>query len=134
MSQLGLGVMIQALSGRQSVDTSHYLNKPIKLIVKYDDLIKFVFEDNTCVLLSDEGQSCCEHRYVTCDDELESFYGRKIISIEQREVDTVHNEYGECHEKMFVVITMDDNTSIHVTTHNEHNGYYGGFYLVLKAI
>ena len=43
------------------------------------------------------------------------------------------NEWGDSHETMFVEIVTDGGDSVTLTTHNEHNGYYGGFWLQLAA-
>lgn len=105
------------------------------------------FGDNEIVLsfpmgmklrLRDEGQNCCEMRYMTCDDNLTHFIGATFLGYEVREVDTP----GEEDEGGFVDYYHDEhvlliNTSLGaftVVNHNEHNGYYGGFSITAEPI
>jgi hypothetical protein len=72
---LGMGVMIGMLSGNaKTVDTvKSSLGKIIETVELKDDDLKFLFTDGTGMILRDDGQSCCEHRYMVCDDDLTSF-------------------------------------------------------------
>jgi len=134
MSELGLGVMINMLFGNQE---SHkilkdQIGKKIKALSLEDDQLKFEFEDGDKIRISDKGQSCCESRYMTTDDDLSKFIGSKLLNVETREVkenpDNIESRYGECHEIEFLIIQTSDG-SFTVATHNEHNGYYGGFWI-----
>jgi hypothetical protein len=40
--------------------------------------------------------------------------------------DDITGEYGEVHEQTFLKIRTNNGDAT-VVTHNEHNGYYGGF-------
>jgi hypothetical protein len=85
------------------------------------------FIDSTGIVLFDDGRSCCENRYVHTDDDLAAFTGAVFLGCEIREASNVPDEYGD-HEVQFLLV----HTSLGVVTietHNEHNGYYGGFYL-----
>jgi hypothetical protein len=75
----------------------------------------------------DDGQSCCESRYMVCDDDLSHFVGAMFMGAEVRDAPNEQHEYGE-HEVQFLIIKtwLGDFT---IATHNEHNGYYGGFSL-----
>lgn len=75
--------------------------------------------------LWDAGQSCCEHRYMTTDDELETFKDAKLVGIDRVYVED-ETEYGDPHEQVFVKVETTKGT-ITCVTHNQHNGYYGGF-------
>ena len=98
------------------------------------DRVWFDNEDNALVVETggnvvafyDAGQCCCENRYMTCDDDLDQFAGAKLLSVEEREGPTEEGEYGEEHETAFLKIVTDKG-DITACTHNEHNGYYGGF-------
>lgn len=86
----------------------------------------------------DNGRSCCESRYMTTDDDLPSFIGAKVVSLEAvdgPDVEEVPDEdgctYGEVHEQTFVKLETTMGT-ITLVTHNEHNGYYGGFDIACK--
>lgn len=92
-----------------------------------EDSLQLEFEDGTGIDVWDNGQSCCESRYITCDDIPEDLIGGRLVKIEARDGGSEENEYGE-HETMFVEVATD-RAFITLTTHNEHNGYYGGFML-----
>lgn len=100
-----------------------------------DDLI-FTFTDGTTLKMKDNGQDCCEIRYITTDDNLEDFVGATLMKAEVREAPMGVVEANEFineaeveylgHEVQFLLIT----TSLGVFTlesHNINNGYYSGF-------
>jgi hypothetical protein len=96
-------------------------------------LLEFIFEDNSILYLYDDGQSCCENRYMTTDDDLTSYKDIKIVNIETASMDTIEDpedRYSEPHEQMSLKITFNDGSGLTAVTHNEHNGYYGGFSLI----
>lgn len=114
-------------------------NSPIEYVKldKIDEVlkVKLVGVDGYLIIY-DNGQSCCERRYITCDDELDSYVGAKIVGFEavrgpdvELEADEDGWVSGDAHEQMFVKLETTSGT-ITLTTHNEHNGYYGGFALV----
>jgi len=78
------------------------------------------------LILRDTGQSCCEHRFMTCDDDLSTFAGAKLVAVEVRDVQVRECGVAEVEEAQFLVVTTDKG-AITVANHNEHNGYYGGF-------
>lgn len=83
--------------------------------------------DNKSLNIHDN-QSCCESRYFTIDDDLRDFSGSTFYGLEIREAPNVFDEGDNSHEIMFLVIKTD-NGELVVCSHNEHNGYYGGFSL-----
>lgn len=85
------------------------------------------FDDGSVLALGDCARHCCERRWLSCDDDLDSFTGRRLVSVEIRDVDNGQGDYP--HEIAFVVVLFDDGNAITLCTHNEHNGYYGGFSL-----
>ncbi len=92
----------------------------------------FTFDNGWSLVLSDDGQNCCEHRFMSSDDDLESLVGSQLVSISLREVtETLDGKWESCHEQAFVVI-QTTKASMTLVTHNEHNGYYGGFGLQMK--
>ena len=105
------------------------LNKTIKDLKITDDNLNFVFEDDTTLSLYDGGQSCCEHRYMKCDDKLSDYIGQKLIDVEIKNYKNlnVDDSWSE-HEVQFVEIKTDKDFFT-IVNHNEHNGYYGGFSL-----
>ena len=90
-----------------------------------DDALHFEFDDGTKMTLSDEGQSCCERRYMRTDDNLADFVGAKLLGAEIKEAPDQPDEYGE-HEVQFLEVQTDRGVFT-MASHNEHNGYYGGF-------
>jgi len=127
---LGLGVMINMLGGNEETvnAVTRSLNKVITdLRIDSDDL-KFTFEDGTVLRLYDGGQSCCEHRYMKCDDKLSDYVGQKLVNVEIKKYDNIGDDGYSEHEVQFVEIQTDKDFFT-IVNHNEHNGYYGGFSL-----
>lgn len=114
-----------------------YFGKVIANASFSEEAIILTFEDGSKIQVADEGHSCCEHRYMHTDDNVESLIGQTLTRIDVKEVDVPENENddyeGDVHEICFLEIGTDKG-SISVSTHNEHNGYYGGFYLVVKEV
>lgn len=128
MGQLGMGVMLGMLSGNAgSVDAfTKALNKTITSVkLGDDDALHFVFDDGFKMKLSDEGQSCCESRYMRTDDNLGDYIGAKLLGAEIKEAPNAPEEYGD-HEVQFLEVQTDKGVFT-MASHNEHNGYYGGF-------
>lgn len=91
-----------------------------------DDALHFVFDDGTKIKLADEGQSCCESRYMRTDDNLAEFVGAQFLGAEIKDAPSIEDDkYGE-HEVQFLEIKTSK-CVFTMTSHNEHNGYYGGF-------
>lgn len=126
---LGLGVMISMLGGNENSVKAFQstINKTItELSLGADDALHFTFEDGSKLKLFDDGQICCESRYMRTDDNLSAFVGSKLLDAEVRGAPDEPNEYGDVHEVAFLIITTDKG-AFTMATHNEHNGYYGGF-------
>lgn len=95
-----------------------------------DHTLQIELDNGDLIEACDEGQACCEHRYMTTDDDLEYFVGSELVDIEIRN-GGYQDEGWDVHEVEFLLIT----TSLGVFTienHNEHNGYYGGFNVVIR--
>ena len=115
MSNLGFGVMISQLGegGESAQAVLHVKGKLIRAISMHDnvpdphhyrDELRLEF-DKQVLVFYDDGQSCCEHRYMHTDDDLQSFVGANFISAEIRDVGEVRSgEYGEAHEIDFLLI------------------------------
>jgi hypothetical protein len=80
----------------------------------------------------DDGQSCGESRYMTCDDDLTPFIGSKFMGAEVRSGPDLEDEWGSVHNQEFLIINTTKG-SFTVANHNEHNGYYGGFNIVVQS-
>lgn len=135
MSNLGMGVMINMLAGENGAE--HFeasIGKEIVGLKLSDDRLYFSFGDDTRISIEDDGQSCCENRYMTCDDDLEYFVGAKLIGASVRDGEgwfPDRDKWIDCHDIQFLVVDTSKG-SFTVATHNEHNGYYGGFFIRIK--
>lgn len=128
MSQLGMGVMLHHLCGNAGSVAAFLsaINKEIsELYLGGDDALHFAFTDGTRIKLFDDGQSCCESRYMRTDDKLSDFVGAKLLGAEIKDAPNIEAGY-ETHEVQFLEVKTDKGSFV-MSSHNEHNGYYGGF-------
>jgi hypothetical protein len=143
MSNLGMGVMLRQLCGnRETVDSYHKaIGKTIKHIELSSeknsewrgdgqDTLKLVFDDASVLTVFDAGQSCCESRYMRTDDKFEDFIGAKLLDIELKQAPDMEAG-GDMHEVQFLEL-MTSKGALTMASHNEHNGYYGGFAIELR--
>lgn len=131
MSNLGMGVMLNHLAGNEETVEAYKaaLEKKITNAVLSDNELVLTFEDSSRLRFFDDGQSCCESRYMVTDDDLSDLVGHTFIGAELKEAPDA--EGGEVHEVQFLEIRTDAN-SVVLSNHNEHNGYYGGFAVVCR--
>jgi hypothetical protein len=94
----------------------------------YTDKLILNFEDGTGIYFQDSGQSCCESRYMNCDDNLDYHVGARFLGAEISEIHERNDEGWGNHDIDFLIITTDKG-KITVANHNRHNGYYGGFHI-----
>lgn len=129
---LGLGVMLQSLgSNKNTLDAiKSSLGKEIKVLKLEDNDLIFIFKDGSSLTIWDDGQSCCEDRYMSTDDDLTEYIESKLLALELKEAPNIENG-GEEHEVQFLDV-LTTKGIFTISNHNEHNGYYGGFYI--KAI
>ena len=136
MSQLGMGVMLGMLAGNQrSVDTfTEAMNKTItSLLLTENDALRFEFDDGSKMELFDDGQYCCENRYMRTDDDLDYYVGSKLLSAETKEGPSEDDQWGEPHDVEFLEVETSKGVFT-MASHNEHNGHYGGFSIRARAI
>lgn len=131
---LGIGVMLNMLAGNEETVTAFRgaIGKRISALTLTDDALAFSFDDGTGLILRDDGQSCCESRYMRTDDELQNYIGATLVGAEIRDAPSIPDEYGE-HEVQFLVVKTSNGQFI-MSSHNEHNGYYGGFSIVARVV
>ena len=129
----GMGVMIGLLGGNADTIKAIEASKGQKIykaeLSPEGDGELLLYLDRHVLVLRDDGRSCCEHRYMTTDDELSDFAGSEFYGAELRDGPETTSEWGEPHETQFLYVNTSIGTLV-VTTHNEHNGYYGGFWIV----
>jgi hypothetical protein len=100
----------------------------------YDsDYIRIALACGYVLHVMDAGQSCCERRYLHTDDDLGSMVGETLTQIYVLDA-AIKEEVGSDaeHEVQFVHI-VTNRQHVVVETHNEHNGYYGGFALRVEV-
>ena len=130
--RLGVGVLIDRIVGnRETVEAfTSCVGKTIASIVidpEDDGDLVFVLDDGRTLRIFDDGQSCCERRYMSCDDDLGAFTGATLDGAEVRPgQEGDEDEYDDVHETGFLVVRTSFG-EFTVVTHNQHNGYYGGF-------
>lgn len=92
------------------------------------DRLCLTFTDGSSFELWDDGQTCCEHRYLTTDDDLVTLVGNCVVSITLKPGPDVSepDDYG-CHDTAFLEVQTTGGF-VTLVTHNKHNGYYGGLY------
>jgi hypothetical protein len=106
----------------------------VSAVLEHEFTLILTFADGTRLFLHDDGQSCCESRYITCDDGLETLVGGVLLNIQARPGPNLiqQDEYRGDHDTMFVEV-QGSTGFVTLTTHNQHNGYYGGFDLKIDV-
>jgi hypothetical protein len=97
-----------------------------------DGSLLLKFEDGISLFVEDHGRSCCETRYMDTDDDLRELVGEVFRGIEVADGPETLTS-GEPHETAFLRVKTDKST-VTVVTHNEHNGYYGGFLIRCRLV
>lgn len=133
IDKLGMGAMIHLLGGGTQYEGAHFYGRVVSDATVTDEAVTLMFTDGTAMILTDQGQSCCEHRYITCDDDPKGMIGGTLTKVEVKTHECTTGEYGDDHEMCFVDIETSKGW-ITICTHNEHNGYYGGFGLNLEEL
>lgn len=134
MSQTGIGVLIQRLWGGNRLtkeQADSVIGQSILDLALTDNELRLSLSSGETLTLWDDGQSCCESRYMTTDDDLSAYRGTELRDIEVSPGPDVEDEYGECHETEFLRIITHRGT-ITFVNHNQHNGYYGGISLAAR--
>lgn len=129
MTQIGIGAMLQSLGGNEEAvkTVQKALGKTIKKVWldKENDTLNFEFKDGSKMKIWDGGQNCCEHRYMTTDEELSYYEGSKLLDLELKDCPEIEED-DDVHEVQFLDVKTDTGV-FQMANHNEHNGYYGGF-------
>lgn len=95
-----------------------------------DQELSFKFQDNSRLIFFDDGQSCCESRYIHTDDDLKYYIGANFLGYEIKPGPSEDNDgyVKEC--EFFVIHTSKGEFTL--VNYNVHNGYYSGFSLKVK--
>lgn len=145
--KLGVGVMLQMFCSEGTKSTKAITHAKGQKIIAVElrkqdgeegpgpsaDQIRIRLGDATTLVLWDGGQSCCEHRYMNTDDDLQEIVGGELkdIFIADGPTEREDGEHGDFLETQFLKIQTTKG-EITVANYNSHNGYYGGFYLKAK--
>lgn len=98
------------------------VNQVIKDISIDNFSLTISFENGLEIEIIDVMKNCCEDRYMSTDDDLQYFVGSVFLEAEIKE--GPENSYG--HDVEFFEIKTSKGYFT-IVSHNEHNGYYGGF-------
>lgn len=129
----GLGVMINELFDERGGELlATKIGLRIVAADFADNRITLKFTDGTAIALFDDGQSCCEERYMCTDDDVHDLEGEILRAVQVKDGGYGESAYGE-HEIQFLEIVTDREV-VSFSCHNEHNGYYGGFYVRVKEV
>ena len=95
------------------------------------------FESGSKIQIMDDWQSCCENRYMHCEDEadfeyLEGSVFRFVEVVDAPDEKSEGADEDHVHEVQFCNVLTSKGV-IQLTSHNEHNGYYGGFDVLVKV-
>jgi hypothetical protein len=134
MSQ-GIAVLLRHLTGdKLAVEAwDNGVGKIITDLRIEDNALRFTFADGSGMKLYDDGQSCCERRWMHTDDDLTYHIGAVLMDAELRSGGTKQLEYSEELESEFLVVTTSKGLFT-VVNYNEHNGWYGGFWIRAATI
>lgn len=130
MSQPGIGAMLHYLSGGSANPPEKYYGKKIVAANLDENKLNLAFEDGAQIAVFDDGQSCCESRYMATADDVSWLVGKTLKAINTKAGPDEPDDYGT-HEVVFLEIMTEDGC-ITFANHNEHNGYYGGFGLTIE--
>lgn len=116
---MGIGVMIHYLGGGSKESADKYYGRTITDATIDPERSVLTFSDSVQVVIRDDGQSCCERRYMSTDDDLKSLVGATLQRIESK-LGPKHDEDYDVHETCFVEIGTDKGF-VTLVNHNEHN-------------
>ena len=66
------------------------------------------------------------------DDDLSDYQGSTLLDFELKDALNMEDKYGD-HEVQFLDVKTS-NGVFQMANHNEHNGYYGGFWIVARSL
>lgn len=128
-------LLVCDLEGENLEVFMRFVGKTIRSITFDGDYLRLMFESDRVLTITDHGQSCCENRYMTTDDNLADFVGAGLLNIAIKELPIPLSQYGQDslgeHEVVFLEVVTTKGSFV-ITNHNEHNGYYGGFSMRLE--
>src|SRR5688572_26528754 len=88
---MGVGALVHMLGGGSRHNASEFYGRTVIAAGLSDERLSLTLEDGEIIQIWDDGQSCCESRYITCDDDLSKIIGGKLVRIETREAENQPN-------------------------------------------
>lgn len=138
-SMIGIGVMINSMFSdrRETLEIlERSVNRTISDVRLVNDFyLEITFDDGYKIELYDDGQSCCERRFMHTDDDLSYFSGSVLYDVDLKDggcIDDKENHW-DSHEVQFLEIKTSKGCFT-MSSHNIHNGYYGGFWIKAREI
>ena len=116
------------------MNVDKYKNLEIKDINLSGDSITILFTNDTKIQITDNGQSCCESRYMTSDDDIKHIIGHRLMDIEVVDGPDESDEEGYSYHEIQFLNIKTNFSSVQFASHNEHNGYYGGFSIEIEEV
>lgn len=104
------------------------IGKTIADVVIDEHELTISMYDGSTIVFCDEGQQCCETRFMSCDDDLPYFSGAVYLGSEINDVAGPGGPgSGEIDHDIAFLVIHTSKGDFTVQNHNDHNGYYGGF-------
>lgn len=128
----GIDVLINSLyDDRSRARYQAAIGKKIAECRVDDDAVHLVFEDGSKLCIFDNGQSCCESRWMSTDDDPKDLVGSRLVRVEVADAELPGPESADVYEAQFLRI-IGDQWTLTCVTHVDHNGYYGGFSIAVR--
>ncbi len=91
------------------------------------EMLVFMFTDGARLAISDAGQQCCEHRYLSADgDTFDHYMGANLVGLELKSA-------PDGDEDIVFLDVLTSAGTFTLSAHNEHNGYYSGFDIIARV-
>lgn len=102
------------------------VGKLIRGISINDTMLTLRLNNDTELILTDQGQDCCERRYMHTDDNLTNFFDSILLNIRIVDGPSIENEDYGYNDSQFLIVDTSKG-SFTVVNYNKHNGFYYGF-------
>jgi len=142
MGNLGMGYMIEMLGGYRDA-LKAWENVHGKEITRLsmnpdandgDGALYIEVEGGVAIEVMDKARSCCESRYLECDDDLGDFIGGDLLDIEVSERPSTEDEDGHGVVECAFMVVRTSIGAFTVSSYNRHNGYYGGIFITVRSV
>lgn len=108
------------------LDAQGYQIQNLKII---NNELVIDFTNDAQLKIWDDGALCCNHRYISTDDDLNFYRGANFLDCQVIEINDATPADDE--EVAFVRIYTSKG-DFTIVNHNEDSGYYGGFLFVTE--